>query len=181
MDTKNTYYPFYTGETSWNTVGNNSDISDMNFSLGDIKQGNYNNSLGSNINLNNSLDTGIFADNSQFTSNLGFNLNNNNSGSSLLSSLGSSLLKSAFTSKDPKTGAVNQGWAGTVTDLLKSGLGFYIGSKQLDQAEDTLAENKRQFNLNYDAQKSLINDELAWQYQARKDRNAANAGTLTQI
>lgn len=173
MGTKNTYYPFSTGETSWNTVGNNSDISDMNFSLGDIKQGNYNNSLGSNINLNNSLDTGIFADNSQFISNLGFNLNNNNSGSSLL--------KSAFTSKDPKTGAVNQGWAGTVTDLLKSGLGFYIGSKQLDQAEDTLAENKRQFNLNYDAQKSLINDQLNWQYQARKDRNAANAGTLTQI
>jgi len=73
------------------------------------------------------------------------------------------------------------GWAGPALSLLQSGLGFYFGSQQLGQVEDALAENRRQFDLNYGAQKKLINDQLAWQYQARKDRNAANAGELTQI
>lgn len=78
-------------------------------------------------------------------------------------------------------GSVNPNYAGTALNLLQSGLGFYLGSQQLGQAEDALAENRRQFDLNYGAQKKLINDQLAWQYQARKDRNAANAGELTQI
>lgn len=86
----------------------------------------------------------------------------------------------AFGYKDA-SGAMHSGLASTGFDLLKSGLGFYLGSQQLKQAENTLAENQRQFNLNYNAQKDLINDQLAWQYQARKDRNANNAGTLTQI
>lgn len=86
----------------------------------------------------------------------------------------------AFGYKD-STGSMKGGWASSGLDLLKSGLGFYLGAQQLSQSKDELAENQRQFNLNYNAQKDLINDQLAWQYQARKDRNANNAGTLTQI
>ena len=86
-----------------------------------------------------------------------------------------------FSHKDPMTGEMSPDYMGTGLNLLQSGLGFYLGSQQLKQAEDALSESRRQFNLNYNAQKSLINNQLAWQYQARKDRNAANAGTLTQI
>lgn len=92
----------------------------------------------------------------------------------------STLSKLLFGSKDSNEN-VTAGYANTGLNLLKSGLTFYLGSQQLSQAEDALSENKRQFNLNYDAQKAIVNDQLAWQYQARKDRNAANAGTLTQI
>ena len=86
-----------------------------------------------------------------------------------------------FPTKDATTGQMSPDYMGTGLSLLKSGLGFYLGSQQLGQAEDALAENKRQFNLNYDAQKTLINDELAWQYNARKNRNSNSAAELTQI
>lgn len=86
-----------------------------------------------------------------------------------------------FSHKDSMTGEMTPDYAGSALGLLKSGLGFYLGNKQLNQAEDSLSENKRQFNLNYDAQKATTNDALAWQYKARNDANADYDGKLTQI
>lgn len=85
-----------------------------------------------------------------------------------------------FGTKD-KNGKTSGGYAAAGLGLLKSGLGFYLGSKQLSQAEDALAENKRQFNLNYAAQKALTNDQLQWQYNARENRRAGSGGELVQI
>lgn len=157
--------------TDWNfyssNIGNNNNLlGNMNFNLSDYNQVNNQSLLGSNISL---------------TDGLSFNKNNSDySGLSGLSNgstgnTGSSFLTSLVGDKN------NIGWGSTALNLLQSGLGFYLGQQQLNQAEDALSENKRQFNLNYNAQKKLINDQLAWQYQARKDRNSSYDGTLTQI
>jgi len=73
------------------------------------------------------------------------------------------------------------GWGTAAFDVLKSGLGFYLGKQQLDQAETALAENKRQFDMNFAAQRATINDQLRWQHNARKNGNSNYDGALTQI
>lgn len=73
------------------------------------------------------------------------------------------------------------GWAGPVVGLAQAGLGAYLGFKQLSQGEDQLDENTRQFDLNYNAQKALINDQLNWQHNARLHNNPSYTGQLTQI
>lgn len=116
--------------------------------------------------------SGSLLDNSQFNFNLG--------NPTTLGTNNSPFIQGALGYTD-KFGNKTGGWASPALGLLKSGLGFYLGSQQLDQAEDTLAENKRQFNKNYNAQKTLINDQLNWQYQARKASNPNYTGELTQI
>lgn len=154
----------------------------------DFDYGNNNNNLNSNfgfssfdINQTNKSPS-LLGANTSLTDGLTYSNNGNNSLLSGLNFSGSgaggttnSFLKSLLGDKN------NVGWGGTALNLLQSGLGFYLGQKQLNQAEDALNENKRQFNLNYNAQKKLINDQLAWQYQARKDRNANYDGVLTQV
>ena len=138
----------------------------MNFGLSDYNTLNNQSLLGANISLADGLT---------------FNKDNSNlSGLSSLSNGSGGGTKSSFLTS--MIGDKNNiGWGSTALNLLQSGLGFYLGQQQLNQAEDALNENKRQFNLNYNAQKDLINDQLAWQYQARKDRNSSYDGTLTQI
>ena len=72
-------------------------------------------------------------------------------------------------------------YAGAILGLLEAGMGFYLGDQQMDLAEDSLSENKRQFNTNYNAQKTLINDQLKWQHNARLSNNPDYAGELAQI
>lgn len=73
------------------------------------------------------------------------------------------------------------GWGGTALGLAQAGLGAYLGFKQLSQGEDQLDESTRQFDLNYNAQKALINDQLNWQHNARLNNNPSYTGQLTQI
>ena len=80
-----------------------------------------------------------------------------------------------------KYGNKTNGWGGTALNLLQSGLGFYLGNQQLGQAEDTLAESKRQFNTNYNAQITLVNDQLNWQHNARLASNPNYDGELAQL
>jgi hypothetical protein len=148
-------------DSNYSSFANNMNFSNSKI-LSDISK-KFNNGGYSNSSLSN---TGINAN--QF----GFNLGD--------TSTSNSFLKGVFGGKNAD-GSMSNNWRGTALNVLQSGLGFYLGSQQLDQAEDALAENKRQFNTNYNAQKTLINDQLKWQYQARKDRNAANAGELAQI
>lgn len=154
----NEFYPFYSGANQDSNNNNN-----MNFGLSDLKQtlpGNQNSGLGSST----------------------FDMSQFNFGSTPPQQITSpNFMQGVLGYKDPKTGSQMPGWGGTALNVLKSGLGFYLGKEQLGQAEEALSENKRQFDINYGAQKTLLNDQLAWQYQARKDRNTANAGNLTQI
>ena len=162
MSYKNTYLDFY----SSNNNNNNNLLGNMNFGLSDYNQVNNQSLLGANISLADGLT--FNKDNSSISGLSG--LSNGSTGNT-----GSSFLTSMIGNEN------TSGWGGTALNLLKSGLGFYLGQQQLRQAENTLNENKRQFDLNYNAQKNLINDQLAWQYQARKDRNSSYDGTLTQI
>lgn len=83
--------------------------------------------------------------------------------------------------KDPKSGMMFDGYAKTGLGAIQSGLGFYLGKGQLDQAKSALNEDRRQFNLNYAAQKATINDQLRWQHKARTDRDPTYNGQMTQI
>lgn len=162
MSFKNNIWNFGYSNSSDNNLASN-----MNFGLSDYNA-NTPSLLGANVDLANGLSYNN--DNSNLSGLSGFSLGSDNgtkTKSSFLNSLGEN--KGALA------------WGNTALGLLQAGLGFYLGKQQLDQAEDTLNENKRQFNLNYNAQKNLINDQLAWQHQARKDRNSSYNGTLTQI
>ena len=149
------YYPSLYNNMNFSNAGNLADVAKQ------INTGGY---------LNNGPNS-IVGD-SQFNWNLGSTTNQSSPGF---------FSQERFFGSTDQLGNKTAGWGYPALDLLKSGLGFYLGSQQLGQAEDALAENKRQFNQNYAAQKTLINDQLNWQYQARKDRNASNAGELAQI
>ncbi len=67
-----------------------------------------------------------------------------------------------FFGKDGKAGH-----AGLALGAMQGLSNFYLGMKQYGLAKDTLAENKKQFNLNYSAQQKLTNSQLADRQTAR--------------
>jgi hypothetical protein len=74
---------------------------------------------------------------------------------------------------DPKTGArlTDQGWG---MPALQAGLGLFnawMGMKQYGLAKDSFNENKRQFGLNFDAQKQTTNSALEDRQRARVASN----------
>lgn len=71
-----------------------------------------------------------------------------------------------------KNGA-HTGWASTALGALQGIGNAYMGMKQYGMAEDALKEQKRQFNLNYGAQKSAFNSQIEDRQRARV---AANPG-----
>lgn len=59
-----------------------------------------------------------------------------------------------------------------IANLAATGI---FGSKQLSMAEDMMKQNQKQFGLNYDAQRNLINAELADRQRRRvRDPNSTN-------
>ena len=75
-------------------------------------------------------------------------------------------------------GSVDMGWGGMALGAAQ-GLGnAYMAMKQYGLAKDSLAENKRQFQLNYDAQKSTTNSALEDRQRARV---ASNAGAYQSV
>ena len=68
-----------------------------------------------------------------------------------------------------QTGA--QGWGGLALGAAQ-GLGSaWMGMKQYGLAQDMFKENKRQYNQNYAAQKSMINSQLQDRQRARVASN----------
>lgn len=87
---------------------------------------------------------------------------------------GGDLLGELFGSMFDKTGAdgiKTQGWGGMALQGIQ-GLGnSYMAMKQYGLAEDALKEQKRQFNINYDAQRKTTNSQLSDRQRARVASN----------
>ena len=82
-----------------------------------------------------------------------------------------------FGGKDGDGNATN-GWAGTALGVAQGLGGAYMGMKQYGMAKDALKENKRQFQLNYDAQKKTLNTQMEDRQRARV---ASNAGAYESV
>ncbi len=63
-----------------------------------------------------------------------------------------------------------QGWAGTALKTFGGLASAYLGMKQYGLAKDVFKENKKQFNLNYDATRQTTNAQL-------RDRQIARVET----
>lgn len=82
----------------------------------------------------------------------------------------SNLFGSMFDTTDAN-GIKTQGWGGLALSGLQ-GLGnSYMGMKQYGLAEDALKEQKRQFNINYEAQRKMTNAQLSDRQRARVASN----------
>lgn len=71
-----------------------------------------------------------------------------------------------------------QGWGGTALGAAQSLFSGYMGMKQYGMAKKELAESKRQFELNYGAQKNLTNSQLEDRQRARV---ASNSGAYQSV
>ena len=78
---------------------------------------------------------------------------------------------SNFLSKKNADGSVDMGWGGMALGAANGLMQGYMGMKQYGLAKESLAESKRQFQLNYDAQKTLTNATLE---DRQRSRIAAN-------
>ena len=63
------------------------------------------------------------------------------------------------------------GWGGLALNAAGGLASTFLGMKQYGLAKKTLAENKRQFQLNYDAQKQTTNARLEGRQAARVSRD----------
>jgi len=91
---------------------------------------------------------------------------------SLLESL-KGYIPGGFLDSTDEKGIKTQGWGGPALGVV-SGLGnAYMGMQQLNLAKETLANNKRQFDMNWGAQKQLTNNRIRGKWA---DQNAASGG-----
>lgn len=70
------------------------------------------------------------------------------------------------------------GWGGLAMSAAGGVASLAMGLKQYGLAKDTLKENKRQFQMNYDAQKQTTNTALEDRQRARV---ASNAGAYQSV
>lgn len=70
------------------------------------------------------------------------------------------------------------GWGGTAISGLGALASAFLGMKQYGLAKQTLAENKKQFQMNYDAQKQTTNSRLEDRQRARV---ASNPGAYQSV
>jgi hypothetical protein len=85
-------------------------------------------------------------------------------------------MEKLFGSQTP--GAQTQGWAAPALGTLSGLASAWMGMQQYGLAKDALKEGKRQFNLNYDAQKKSYNNELEDRQNARIQSAGSGAGAL---
>ena len=95
-------------------------------------------------------------------------------GDGLFSGLGDTLgkffnMKSAF--GETKDGVTTQGWAPAALGIGQSIFGALQGRQAMNLAKDQLAESRRQFDLNFGAQRQSINTELEDRQRARVASN----------
>ena len=72
----------------------------------------------------------------------------------------------------------SQGWGGMALGAANGIFNAYMGLKQYGLAKDQFAESKRQFGLNFDAQKRTTNAALADRQAARL---ASNPGAYASV
>ncbi|HPZ57558.1 hypothetical protein [Ottowia sp.] len=71
-------------------------------------------------------------------------------------------IKPDFFSKEALLGdGTTPGWGSLALGGANSFGNMFMGMKQYGLAKDTFEQNKKQFQLNYDAQKSMTNSQLA--------------------
>lgn len=75
-------------------------------------------------------------------------------------------------------GTQANGWAGTTLGAAGGLANAWLGMKQYGLAKEQLAENKRQFQMNYDAQKKTTNTRLRDRQRARV---ASNPGAYQSV
>lgn len=100
-----------------------------------------------------------------------------NTGSSGRGSMFGGLFDNFFNKTD-KNGISQQGWGGLALGAAQ-GLGnLYLGMQQYGLAKDALANARRQFDINYGAQKKLTNANLEDRQRARV---ASNSGAYQSV
>lgn len=80
--------------------------------------------------------------------------------------------QSLFGGTDANTGISTGGWAPVALGAGQAIFGALQGNKAMNLAQDQFDESKRQFNLNFDAQKKTINTQLEDRQRARVASNA---------
>lgn len=91
-----------------------------------------------------------------------------------LSALGN-LFKGFQPQYNDKGVMTSQGWGGAAMGIGQGLFNAYMGMKQYGLYKDQLAESKRQFELNFDAQRRTTNAALADRQAARVAFNPNNA------
>lgn len=77
-----------------------------------------------------------------------------------------------------KNGTQSMGWAAPALGIGQAVMGGIMGNRQLGLAEDNFKEGKRQFNLNYGAQRQTTNTQLEDRQRARV---ASNPGAYESV
>lgn len=85
---------------------------------------------------------------------------------------------SLFGGTDPTTGAVTGGWVSPLASIGSAVFGGIQGGKQLKLAQDQFKEGKRQFDMNFAAQRKTTNTQLEDRQRARV---ASNAGAYESV
>lgn len=86
--------------------------------------------------------------------------------------------QSLFGGTDAKTGVSSLGWAPTALGIGQAIFGGIQGNKAMKMAQDSFKEGKRQFDLNYGAQRQSINTQLEDRQRARV---ASNPGAYESV
>lgn len=85
---------------------------------------------------------------------------------------------SGFLGKKLGDGTQIQGWGMPALSAASGLTNAFFGAKQYNLAKDTLDQNKKQFQLNFDAQKKTTNSALA---DRQASRVAANPGAYQSV
>ena len=83
----------------------------------------------------------------------------------------------AFGDTNPVTGASTGGWAMPAVQTFSSLANAWLGMKQYGMAKDALKEGKRQFDMNYDANKKTVNESQESRQVARLDATGGRVHT----
>lgn len=96
----------------------------------------------------------------------------------LFSGVGKWMEDSGFLGRTLADGTKLQGWGGLALGAGQGLMNAFMGMQQYGLAKKTLEENKRQFQLNYDAQRTTTNSALEDRQRARL---AANPGAYESL
>lgn len=76
-------------------------------------------------------------------------------------------------------GTVSTGWAAPAIGIAQAVMGGINGNRQLGLAEDSLKQSKREFDLNYGAQRQTTNTQLEDRQRARVA--SSNSGAYESV
>lgn len=85
---------------------------------------------------------------------------------------------SGFLGSKDANGIETQGWGGLALGGLQGVANLWMGMQQYNLAKETLAQNKEQFNRNYEAQRTTTNTALEDRQRARV---ASNPGAYQSV